>query len=63
MEREDDGGYRLNATVQDSWQLHWWLLSQSGALAVRAPQALREKLLAALETGLATHRERCPAAW
>lgn len=53
--------HRLSATVQDSWQLRWWLLSQSGAIAVREPAKLREALLERLETGLAMHRGRCEA--
>ncbi|TKD33079.1 hypothetical protein [Azotobacter chroococcum] len=36
--------------------------AKDDAIAVRALQALRAKRLASLETGLATHRERCAAA-
>ncbi|GAB3383476.1 hypothetical protein GCM10027514_23680 [Azotobacter armeniacus] len=42
----EDNGYRLTATVQDSWQLHWWLLSQSGPIAVRELQDLGENMKA-----------------
>lgn len=35
LEPEKDG-QQLTATVQDSWQLRWWLLSQTGSIAVRS---------------------------
>jgi predicted DNA-binding transcriptional regulator YafY len=34
----------LTATVQDTWQLEWWILSQSNQIEVLAPIALREKI-------------------
>ncbi|MBB3102303.1 helix-turn-helix transcriptional regulator [Azomonas macrocytogenes] len=34
-------GYRLQATVSDSWQLRWWLLQQGESLCVEAPEDLR----------------------
>lgn len=57
LEPEEDG-HRLTATVQDSWQLRWWLLSQAGSIAVREPVALREELIRQLETGLAVHAQQ-----
>lgn len=48
----DKDGHRLTATVQDSWQLCWWLLSQAGSIAVREPVGLREELIGLLEAGL-----------
>jgi predicted DNA-binding transcriptional regulator YafY len=52
----EEGGHRLSATVQDSWQLRWWMLSQAGSIAVREPVALREELIKQLEAGLAVHQ-------
>ncbi len=54
LEPEEDG-HRLTATVQDSWQLRWWLLSQAGSIAVREPVTLREEMIRQLEAGLAVH--------
>lgn len=43
MHKERDG-YVVSATVTDSWQLQWWLLSQGSALEVLAPPRLRSRL-------------------
>lgn len=48
-------GARLNATVIDSWELKWWLLSQAGAIRVDAPISLRDELIANLQQGLALY--------
>lgn len=37
-------GYIVSATVTDSWQLQWWLLSQGSAVEVLAPSHLRSRL-------------------
>lgn len=37
-------GRLLTATLSDSWQLRWWILSQGGAIEVLAPAALREEI-------------------
>lgn len=39
-----DGRSKLIATIQDSWQLTWWLLSQGPSIEVTAPVALRKKI-------------------
>jgi len=54
LESEEDG-HRLTATVQDSWQLRWWVLSQAGSIAVRESAVLRKELIRQLEAGLAAH--------
>jgi len=33
--------HELTATVLDSWQLHWWILSQANAIEVLEPPTLR----------------------
>jgi len=38
---EHDGKLRLCATLQDSWQLHWWILSQGAGFIVEQPPRLR----------------------
>jgi len=35
----------LNATVQDTWQLRWWLLSHANQAVVLSPAALRADLM------------------
>jgi predicted DNA-binding transcriptional regulator YafY len=37
-------GHELTATVLDSWQLHWWMLSQADAIEVLEPQELRAEI-------------------
>ncbi|WP_343046969.1 WYL domain-containing protein [Pseudomonas akapageensis] len=39
-----DYGHRMQATVSNSWQLRWWLLSQGDALIVERPQSLRVQI-------------------
>lgn len=39
-----DGEIKLSATVSDSWQLKWWLMSQGAGIEVTAPVALRKKI-------------------
>lgn len=47
-----DGGFELSASVVDSWQLHWWILSQGGAIEVLSPPALRERIVSSLQAAL-----------
>ena len=46
----------LTATVQQSWQLHFWILSQGPAITVLKPVALRQAIIAALQNTLATYQ-------
>lgn len=46
MGAETDGTVRLKATVANTAQLQWWLLSFGNKVEVLAPQALREQLSA-----------------
>lgn len=46
--QEADGWIRLTATVNDTWQLRWWLMGQGAGIEVRAPAALRAEIKAAL---------------
>lgn len=45
VEPETDGWVRLTATVNDTWQLHWWLMGQGAAVEVCGPQGLRDKVM------------------
>ena len=46
----------LTATVIDSWQLHWWLLSQIDHIEVVAPVELRQSIAERLQKGVSKHR-------
>ncbi|MDG4551422.1 MAG: WYL domain-containing protein [Candidatus Contendobacter sp.] len=41
---EDDDYFRLIATVNDTAQLHWWLLSFGSKVEVLEPDWLREEI-------------------
>lgn len=47
--------WRLSATLADSWQLRWWVLSQGTAIKVLAPQLLREAIVEELTQALAAY--------
>lgn len=53
---EQGEGEILEATVLNSWELLWWLLSHSGKIRVLAPEVLREAVLARLEAGVELNR-------
>ena len=44
MTPEADDRVRVKATVNDTWQLRWWLMAQAEALEVIAPESLRKEL-------------------
>lgn len=39
-----NGAWQLTATVCDSWQLHFWILSQAASITILSPKALRETI-------------------
>ena len=51
------GVQTLIATVQESWQLHFWILSQGPAITVLKPVSLRKEIIAALESSLSRYKE------
>lgn len=51
----DGDNYLLSATVYDSWQLHWWLLSQGEQLQVIAPKSLAVSVTNSLKAALAKY--------
>jgi predicted DNA-binding transcriptional regulator YafY len=52
-----DGVHTLTATVKDSWQLGFWLLSQGPAITVLKPAALRKRMIAQLSQALAGYAD------
>lgn len=46
-------GFEMVATVRDTWQLRWWLLSQGPQIIVREPCDLRRRIRDSLREALA----------
>ena len=44
LRADGDEQYKLAATVQDTWQLRWWLLSQGPGLQVLRPKRLKQEI-------------------
>ena len=55
VERRPNGTGRVSATVSDSWQLRWWLLSKGADVEVVGPPALRDEIGGALSAALARY--------
>ncbi len=51
------GVHTITATVMESWQLHFWILSQGPAITVLKPVALRKQVIASLESSLSQYKE------
>lgn len=54
---EIGGGGQFTASVADSWQLRWWVLSQGAGITVLAPDALRVAIVDALTQSLASYKQ------
>lgn len=50
----DDGRILIEATLPDTWQLRWWILSQGARIRILAPMRLRNEIAAELDAA-ATH--------
>ena len=48
--------FRLTATITDSWQLRWWILSQGEGITVLEPGKLRKEIMSELNRTLNTYR-------
>jgi len=51
----DGDDIRLTATVTDSWQLTWWLMSLGSEIEVVSPVALRRKIAGRLADAAAQY--------
>lgn len=49
--------YTLSATVADTWQLHWWILSQGTEIEVLGPSSLRNSIAKTLRDSAAQYIE------
>ena len=47
----------LNASIVDSWQLRWWILSQGANIEIISPPEIREKTRESLIHTLAQYEE------
>lgn len=56
IEDSDEETFTVTATVNDSWDLKFWLLSQGSNLAVVKPEHLRLKIREELSAALARYR-------
>jgi len=53
----EDEGSRLTATVNDSWELKWWILSHAGSIQIQQPQGLRDEIQQRLKAALELHEQ------
>lgn len=53
---EDDSGYLLSATVNDTWQLRWWILDQRAGIKILEPEALRDEIVSGLNQTLTNYK-------
>ena len=53
--KTDDDVYYLTATVEDTWQLFWWLLSLGDGIEVIKPKQLKDRVVAELSRALAQY--------
>lgn len=47
-----ENGAELVATVNDSWELRWWILSHAGSIKIRKPRTLVNEIAARLQQAL-----------
>lgn len=53
---ETTNGYKLCASVSDSWQLKWWIMSQGDNIEIIEPLAMRQDIKKQLENALARYQ-------
>lgn len=54
--KTEDGGIKLTATVMESWQLNWWIMSQGSNIEIISPPALRIKIASQLANAAAQYK-------
>jgi len=50
-----DGKIILSATVRESWQLHFWILSQGASITILQPAALKKSIITRLQAALTNY--------
>lgn len=48
---QQDGAH-LTATVNDSWEFRWWILSHAGSIQIRSPNSLASEITQRLQSAL-----------
>lgn len=56
---DSDGRVLVTATVNDTWQLRWWLMGQGAGVEVCAPSELRSEILNNLEQLIKQYNDDC----
>lgn len=56
--RPDGDWFRVEATVQDTWQLRWWVLGKMGDLVVLEPDNLGTEISNRLKDGLSAYHQK-----
>lgn len=54
---EEDQGSSLTATVNDSWEFKWWVLSHAGSIQIIQPKQLRDEIKQRLQAALELHTD------
>jgi len=53
---DEEWAARISATVADSWQLRWWILSQGDSIQVLRPRGLRREISATLKAAVVRYK-------
>lgn len=53
---DEEWAARVKATVADSWQLRWWVLSQGDGIEVLKPVRLRQEIAITLKTAFGNYK-------
>ena len=55
---EMSDGFQVQATVNNTWQLHWWILSLGDSLVVQEPPELRQQMGDTLRRAAAAYGDK-----
>jgi len=58
--RPDGDWFRIEAMIQDTWQLQWWLLAKAGDLVVMEPTELGSSVEKKLSAAMESYRQHLP---
>lgn len=56
------GEWKLRATVQESWELRFWIQSQGRSITIEKPKPLAKEMVAEMEAALLTYKSATSAA-
>jgi predicted DNA-binding transcriptional regulator YafY len=54
-----EDGFRLQVSVRDTWQLHWWILSMGNDILVQGPESLRDAIAEKLNAAAGRYAMAC----